>query len=130
RLDAGYVPGLGAPPTLDTDADPFAATAAIPVVTAASSRRRTRWVTVLLGALGGLVTLAAGLAVDRLIAALFARTDALGLLALGLAAVAAVALLALAVREILGLLRVRRIVLLQRRAAEAIAADDRDEARQ
>jgi putative membrane protein len=131
RLEAGYEPGVGAPPALSDDPDPFAAPEPLPesAVAPAAARRGGRWSRLLFAALGGLISLALGLAVDNLIRGLFARNDALGWLGVGLAALAVLALLALTVREIIGLLRIRRIVEIHRKAVAAAAADDREEAR-
>ena len=49
-------------------------------------------------------------------------------LALALTAIAVVAILALAIRELAGLFRLRRINHIHERALETIAADDRREA--
>lgn len=115
-------------PSLVGDPDPFAE----PLETAAVSaqpKRRWRWASLLTVALGGLVTLAIGLAVDNLIRELFTRTDWLGWLAIGLTGLAVLALAALAVREILGLMRLRLIDHIRQRAATAAEADDRAGAR-
>jgi putative membrane protein len=103
--------------------DPFAET--LPATAPLPARKPRRWLRLLLGAVGGLVTLALGLAVDSLIRNLFARNDWLGWLALGLTALAVLAILALAIREIAGLLRIRRITRIHKRALEAAIADDR-----
>jgi putative membrane protein len=128
-VDADYVPGAGAPAMLVPDRDPFAEEAAPDAEAALAPRRPRRWLKLLVAALGGLVTLALGLAVDNLIESLFARNDFLGWLALALAAIALVAIVALAVREIAGLLRIRRITHIHRDALAAAAADDRNGAR-
>lgn len=83
------------------------------------------WRSVLLAGLGGLVSLALGLAVDRLIEDLWARAPWLGWVGLGCLALALLALLAIAVREIVGLRRLARVEHLRDRAAEALALDDR-----
>ncbi len=80
-------------------------------------------------ALGGLLSLALGLWATRVVEDLFARSDWLGWLALGLAGVAALAGLAIVLREIRGLLRLARIEDLRTRADEAHAADDDKKAR-
>jgi putative membrane protein len=130
-LEADYVAGAGAPPALTRGADPFAEAAPLPAASAPLvPRPGRRWLRVLMASLGGLVVLATGLAIDDIIRGLFARNDALGLLGVALAALAAVALVALAGREIVGLLRVRRIVLIHGRAVDAAAADDRNGARE
>lgn len=126
-ISADYVPGLGAQPILTPETDAFAGTAAVQTI--AQPRRRTRWTRLLLGGLGGLVALAIGLAIDALIRDLFARSDALGWLAVALAALAGIAVLAIAIREIAGLLRIRAVTVLHAGAVEAIETDDRDKAR-
>lgn len=92
-------------------------------------RRPFRLAGLLGAALGGLVTLAIGLAIDSLIRDLFARTDWLGWLGLAFAATAIVVLLAIALREILGLLRLSRIGDLRDAAQAAALTDDRTAAR-
>ncbi|HMN85707.1 MAG TPA: TIGR01620 family protein [Bauldia sp.] len=125
-IEADYVPGVGAPPVLVPEPDAFAVTEApaVPV-----RPRRHRWLALLATGLGGLLALAIGLAIDNLVNGLFARNDALGWLAVALAAAALVAVVALAAREIAGLLRLRRITAIHTAAAGAVAADDRAGAR-
>ncbi len=72
-------------------------------------RRRAPWVGILLSALGGLLTLAIGLGVERLIADLFNAAPWLGWAALGLAVIALIAFLAIVTREAAGIFRERRI---------------------
>jgi putative membrane protein len=115
-------------PSLVGDPDPFAEPAET-TATAIAPPRRWRWMRLLAGAIGGLVALSLGLAVDSLIRELFARTDWLGWLAVALTALAVIALLALAAREILGLMRLRAIDRIRERAVAAAEADNRDEAR-
>ncbi|MBB4301850.1 putative membrane protein [Rhodobium orientis] len=86
-------------------------------------KRRWRWSTILVSALGGLISLAVGVAIDRLISDLFARADWLGWLAVALASLVVVAALAMALRELFGLWRLARIDRL-RSEAEAAARDD------
>jgi putative membrane protein len=130
RLDAGYEPGAGAPPALSSEPDPFAAAEPLPENVAVSPVRKSRrWSRLLAAALGGLLTLALGLAVDNLIRGLFERNNVLGWLAVGLAGLALLALLALAIREVVGLLRIRRIAEIHQKAAAAAADDDREGAR-
>lgn len=97
-------------------------------VTAPQPRRR-RWMRLFGAAAGGLLTLAIGLAIDSLIRSLFERGDWLGVLGLALTALAVVALIGLAIREIIGLVRIRRITHIQELAAEAVNEDDRTKAR-
>ncbi len=93
------------------------------------SRKRWRWGAVLWSALGGLVSLGVGLAVTRLVEDLFARSETLGYIGLALAGLAAVALVAIVVREAYGLLRLAAIEKLHARAAATLLSDDRDEGR-
>lgn len=103
-----------------------------PAVTAALAREAgmpvagpgPRWSRLLLGALGGLVTLALGLWVDRLVRDLFDRADWLGYLAVALAALAVLAVVAIVVREVAGMLRLARIDRLRAEMTLAAATDD------
>ena len=88
-------------------------------------KRRFPWATVFWSAASGLLLLAFGIAVDRLIADLFSRADWLGTLGLTLAVLAAIALLAIVLRELLGLARLGAIEGLRQRAADIIVSDDR-----
>ena len=90
-------------------------------------RRGLRWGALFWGALGGLILLAAGLAVVRLIEDLFVRSQEFGFLGLALAILAAVAFLVVAVRETMGLARLATIEKLNRRAADTLVTDDRQE---
>lgn len=104
------------------DAEPALPAAIEPVP---APRRRIRWGTIFWSALGGLVSLAAGLAVTRLMEDLFARSDALGYVGLALAALAALAFIVVVTREIIGLARLNAVERFHERATAAIAADDR-----
>jgi putative membrane protein len=86
--------------------------------------RRFRWGAILVSASFLLVALWAGLAVTQLIEDYFARSPVLGWIALGIAAVAGLAALAIIAREIWALARLRRIEHIQVDAAHAINADD------
>lgn len=87
-------------------------------------RRGWRWGLVLASALGSLVSLWAGFALTRLIEDFFARSQALGWLASGLAAIAGFAAVAIVLREILALARLRRIEEIQADAAHALNHND------
>lgn len=87
-------------------------------------KRGAPWMTLLLTAVGGLVTLGLGLSLERLIADLFVAAPWLGGVALVLLVVAAVALLAIVARELGGVWRERQIEQLRGRAMEAIATRD------
>jgi len=92
-------------------------------------RRRAPWVGILLSALGGLLTLAIGLGVERLIADLFNAAPWLGWAALGLAVIALIAFLAIVTREAAGIFRERRIERLRAAAADALAVRDHEAAK-
>ena len=88
-------------------------------------RRRFRWGTLFWTATAGLVLMGAGLGVTHLIEDLFARSDTLGYVGLGFAAVATLALAVVIGHEAFGLARLATIEKLHRRAAEVLASDDR-----
>ncbi|MHB2264776.1 YcjF family protein [Aliihoeflea sp. PC F10.4] len=85
---------------IDTDAPP-------PL--ALRRRRGLRLGRIFMGAFGLLVSLAVGLWANRVIADLFARSEALGFVGLALAVIAALALLALITREALALMRLQSV---------------------
>ena len=95
---------------------------------ATGRKRRGHWLGLLVAALAGLGSMALGLAIDSLVRDLFARNNWLGWLALALVALAALALIVLAAREIIALLRLRRINAIHARAVAAAAGDDREAA--
>ena len=88
------------------------------------ARRGFSWATLLIAGLGGLVSLAVGLAVDQLIRDLFDRNEWLGWLAAALAALVGLAAIAIAGREIFGLARLRTITKLRERGGRAHDEDD------
>jgi len=75
-------------------------------------------------ALGGLISLSIGLAIDGLIRDLFTRADWLGWLGAGLAATAVLALVGLVLREVAGLFRLARIDGLRKGLEIAVETDD------
>lgn len=93
--------------------DPFIETTAdLPALAPPVAAPRPRRLTlgrIALAALGILVSLALGLWIDALVRDLFTRNDWLGYLALGAAGVAAMALLALVLREVVGLRRLAAV---------------------
>jgi putative membrane protein len=103
--------------------------AALAVVAPPKPRRGVPWGAMFWAAAGGLVVLGFALAVAKLVEDLFARSDALGYLALICAILAAVALLAVTIREAAGLARLHAVEQLRLRAVAAAAEDDRDAAR-
>lgn len=109
--------------------EPDAAALPVPAVRARKRRRGFPWGATFWAGLGGLVVLGFSLSVARLVEDLFARSDALGYVALACAIVAALALTVIAAREIAGLARLHAVEQLRLRAETAIADDDRDGAR-
>lgn len=113
--------------TLTPDAeDPFIATTAdLPGLTppvATPRRRRLTLGRIAVGALGLLVSLALGLWIDALIRDLFSRNDWLGYLAVAAAGTAALALLAIVLRELSGLRRLAAVQDLKQAVTEAAQA--------
>lgn len=112
--------------TIVVSPEPDGAALPVPVERPIPARpRRCRWGAVFWSATSGLVLLGLGLAVASLVEGLFARTPWLGTLGLVLAAAAALALVALLTREVLGLARLATIETLRRRADDILASDDR-----
>jgi putative membrane protein len=118
-------PRFGAGVIVRPSADPLP----VPVAEAAPVRRHSRWGAVFWSALGGLATLAMGLAATRLIEDLFARNDVLGYAGLGLLALAGLAGLVIIIREIVALARLRATDELRARAERVLQTDDRAEGR-
>jgi putative membrane protein len=92
-------------------------------------RRRAPWLGILLSALGGLVVMAIGLGIERLVVDLFAIAPWLGWVALALAVLAVLAFLALIGREIAGIWREEKIERLREAAADALAVKDHQAAK-
>jgi putative membrane protein len=92
-------------------------------------RRRAPWVGILLSALSALLLLGLGLAVERLVADLYAIAPWLGFVALGLAGLALLAFLVLVGREVAGILREQKIERLREAAIDAIAVKDHQAAK-
>lgn len=86
--------------------------------------KRFRWGAILLSGALGLAGLWAGLAATQLIEDLFARSETLGWIGSGLLALVLVAALAIIVRELFGLWRLKRLGTTQADATRAISADD------
>ncbi|WP_375776745.1 YcjF family protein [Bradyrhizobium sp. ma5] len=89
------------------------------------ARRGFRWGTLFWSAIAGLVVLGTGLGILNLVEDLFARNEGLGVLGLGLAVIATVALAVVTTRELVGLARLATIEKLHLRAAEVLISDDR-----
>lgn len=96
---------------------------------ALAPRRRSRLGAIFLTALGVLVSLGIGLWTDQLIRDLFARADWLGWLAAGVAAIAALSLGIILIRELVALARLASVEKIRKRAQDAIARDDPKAAR-
>jgi putative membrane protein len=92
---------------------------------ARSNRFGLNWSAVFWSGFSGLVVLAVGLGIAQLVQALFARSDVLGWLGTAFAALAALALLVVAFREIRSLMRLSAIDELRHRAAATIVSDER-----
>lgn len=92
-------------------------------------RPRSRLGAIFFGAVGLLFSLAVGLWTERLIRDLFSRTEWLGWLGAALAIVALVALLIIVVREGYAMARLASVEALQKRAADATAANNTKDAR-
>lgn len=92
-------------------------------------RRRAPWLGILLSALSGLAVMGLGLAIEKLIADLSLIAPWLGWLALSLTLLAALAFLALLLREMAGIWREEKIERLRKLAVEALAVKDAQAAR-
>ncbi|MCO5071526.1 MAG: TIGR01620 family protein [Rhizobiaceae bacterium] len=92
-------------------------------------RRRSRLAAIFWSALGALISLALGLWTDRLIRDLFSRSDWLGWVGIVLAALVALSLGIILIRELLSLFRLASVEKLRRRGAEAMLRDDPKAAR-
>lgn len=88
-------------------------------------RKGFGWGLLFWGALGGLVMLGLGLGVSNLVEDLFARSQGLGFVSLGFAALAVLALVVIIAREALGLARLETIENLHERANAILLSDDR-----
>ncbi len=125
--DRGANPLAGPVVITEEPLDAIEAADGVPVLV--ERRRRAPWASLLVAALGGLVSLGVGLAIERLVADLFAAAPWLGWTALALTALAVLALLGLVGRELRGVFRERHIEALRRAAADAIAVRDAEGAK-
>lgn len=94
-----------------------------------TKKRRWHLGLIITSTLAALTSLALGLAIDQLIRDLFVRYDLLGWIGLGLVSLFVIALCALILREIIALMRLRRIDALRSRAETAIETNNDKEAR-
>jgi putative membrane protein len=98
--------------------------AIVPVPPEQRLTKRPRWGFILISALGTLFSLWIGLSAVQIVDSFFAKSAFMGYVALTVASVAGIAALAIILREIGGLLRLRRIELLQLQASHALNQDD------
>lgn len=86
--------------------------------------KRFRWGTILVSGALGLASMWAGLAATQLIEDLFARSPVLGWIGTGLLALVVLAAVAIILRELFGLWRLKKLGTTQADATRAISADD------
>jgi putative membrane protein len=86
--------------------------------------RSFRWASLFLASIGILVSLSAGLAFTQLIDELFARSELLGWLGSCVLALAGLAAFAIILRELIGLLRLKRLVRIHEDANQALLSKD------
>jgi putative membrane protein len=94
---------------------------------ARSKRFILSWTVVFWSAFGGLAVLGIGLAITQLVQALYTRSEVLGWLGISFAALAALALVVILIREIRALIQLSAIDELRDRAAATIVSDQRAE---
>ena len=88
--------------------------------------RRLRWGTLFWSALSGLILLGLGVAVTNFVEELFARAPWLGALGLALAVLSGIALVAVTLREAIGLAGLSKVEALRNQALTVVASDDRE----
>jgi putative membrane protein len=91
----------------------------------ADVQRGIGWGGLLVSAMAGLAGLAASVSFAHFVSAALERQDWVGWTALGLLSVACVAAFVIVMREVIGLLRLRRLTRLRRDVEKAVAARDR-----
>ena len=91
-------------------------------------RRGIKWTGVFVTALGILVSMSVGLGVTQMIDALFAHSRVLGWIGAGFLALAGLAALIIVLREVFGLVRLKRLVQLHDDANRAMVIKDRQAA--
>ncbi len=125
-------PNLVVRETPEADADDLVPTetATAPEMPAPYTPRGVRWGGILLGALGGLVAIGAGLWLNDLVAGLLTRQDWIGWAALGLLGLAAFSAVVIIARELWALFRLRKLGKLRQKADDAVRKEDKDLAKQ
>lgn len=116
-----------ADPIVDTDAG---SDGQLPRLAMQAARPRSRMIAVLAGSLGGLVSLAIGLWTWDFLLASLARSPVLGAVVAVLVAVVSIALLAVSLREVAAIGRLRRVDRLRHSAEEALTLSDTTAARE
>ncbi|MHA3980070.1 YcjF family protein [Halovulum sp. GXIMD14794] len=127
-LEPGAPSVAEAPPVPEPDAPPPQG-AAMKRATGLAARR-AGFGTLVLGALGALVSLALGVAAWDFVMNLLSRNAVLGNVALALVLIVLVGLLAICLRELAAILRLSRLGKVQARAADPLARSDRTKAAQ
>jgi len=94
-----------------------------------SPRQRFSFAKLAAGAFSALIAMAAGLWIDSFVREMFSRNDILGWVALGLAATGLLAVLAIVIREVWAISRLKQIEELRQRGEEAKQLDDLKKAR-
>lgn len=113
-------------PKIEFDAEPaIAELVPAPLANAQKQSRRTPWGNILLTSIGALLVMWLGLATTKLVEDFFAWSFTFGAIAFAVASLAGIAMLALVVREIWGLWRLRKIEQVQLASARAINHDDK-----
>lgn len=97
----------------------------VPASQAMSISSGLKWGSILLAALTALIGMAAGVWVSDLVTSLFTRQDWVGWMSLGLLGLAVISLLMIVLREVWGLLALRRLGRLRQDAESAERHDDK-----
>lgn len=143
RLDEPAVPpppppvrqprAIGDLSRVEIEADDAFEAEAMAQLDAEPARRRARrgfsFGRLLMAALGAIVSLVTGLAIDAFVRDLFTRADWLGWLAIGLTVLAAIGLVGVAGREIRGILKLNLVERERRDGARAFETDSASDAR-
>lgn len=125
----GRRPSAMAPPRITIEPDDTPEPLVGGVAEPPKVARSTRWGSLLLSAIFGLVALWAGLVMTQLVEQLFARSALFGWIGTGLMALAGLAALIIVMREIVGLMRLARLGTVREDAARALVGADQDAAR-
>ena len=125
KLDPELTKSKAKPTKIEfTAQEPEQELATIPVPPEQRVSRRPRWGFILISALATLFALWLGLSVEQIVESFFLKSAFMGYVALTVASVAGFSALAIIFREILGLVRLRRLEHLQLNASHAINQDD------